>query len=68
MCKCDPMCSPPQAPEFYLYALYNKNKPKSDAMLAEFGKTFFKVSIYTRNIAHADRHGIGDLFSYKENN
>merc|ERR1719419_46469 len=31
------------APEFYLYALYNKNKPKSDAIIAEYGKTFFKV-------------------------
>ncbi|XP_055955846.1 pleckstrin homology domain-containing family G member 4B isoform X2 [Patella vulgata] len=26
---------------FYLYALYNKNKPKSDLLMAEFGKTFF---------------------------
>lgn len=28
---------------FYLYALYNKNKPKSDALMAEYGKQFFKV-------------------------
>ncbi|XP_076112439.1 puratrophin-1-like isoform X2 [Mytilus galloprovincialis] len=27
---------------FYLYALYNKNKPKSDALMAEYGKNFFK--------------------------
>ncbi|XP_052062910.1 uncharacterized protein LOC127702659 isoform X3 [Mytilus californianus] len=27
---------------FYLYALYNKNKPKSDALMAEYGKHFFK--------------------------
>lgn len=28
---------------FYLYALYNKNKPKSDALLAEYGTVFFRV-------------------------
>lgn len=27
---------------FYLYALYNKNKPKSDTLMAEYGKHFFK--------------------------
>ncbi|ELT89837.1 hypothetical protein CAPTEDRAFT_104869 [Capitella teleta] len=31
------------APEFYLYALYNKNKPKCDAILAESGKAFFQA-------------------------
>lgn len=29
--------------KFYLYALYNKNKPKSDALMSEYGSTFFKV-------------------------
>ncbi|XP_062574245.1 pleckstrin homology domain-containing family G member 4B-like isoform X2 [Saccostrea cucullata] len=28
--------------QFYLYALYNKNKPKSDMLMAEYGKHFFK--------------------------
>lgn len=31
--------------KFYLYALYNKNKPKSDSLLSEYGSSFFKVSI-----------------------
>ncbi|XP_071039032.1 puratrophin-1 isoform X2 [Parasteatoda tepidariorum] len=30
--------------EFYLYALYNKNKPKSDALMSEYGNTFFRAS------------------------
>ncbi|EEC14298.1 hypothetical protein IscW_ISCW021426 [Ixodes scapularis] len=29
-------------PQFYLYALYNKNKPKSDALMSEYGNAFFK--------------------------
>ncbi|KAL4234273.1 Pleckstrin y domain containing [Mactra antiquata] len=28
--------------QFHLYALYNKNKPKSDALMAEYGKLFFR--------------------------
>lgn len=28
--------------KFYLYALYNKNKPKSDSLLSEYGTQFFK--------------------------
>jgi hypothetical protein len=28
--------------EFYLYALYNKNKPKSDQLMMEYGTAFFK--------------------------
>ncbi|XP_052126666.1 puratrophin-1-like isoform X2 [Frankliniella occidentalis] len=28
--------------KFYLYALYNKNKPKSDALMSEYGSIFFK--------------------------
>ncbi|KAJ8940301.1 hypothetical protein NQ318_012840 [Aromia moschata] len=28
--------------KFYLYALYNKNKPKSDALMSEYGTLFFK--------------------------
>ncbi|XP_050301872.1 uncharacterized protein LOC126740062 isoform X3 [Anthonomus grandis grandis] len=27
---------------FYLYALYNKNKPKSDSLMSEYGTIFFK--------------------------
>nr|CAI5859526.1 unnamed protein product [Callosobruchus analis] len=27
---------------FYLYALYNKNKPKSDSLMSEYGTQFFK--------------------------
>ncbi|CAH1179324.1 unnamed protein product [Phaedon cochleariae] len=27
---------------FYLYALYNKNKPKSDSLMSEYGTLFFK--------------------------
>lgn len=30
--------------KFYLYALYNKNKPKSDSLMSEYGTQFFKVS------------------------
>lgn len=30
--------------KFYLYALYNKNKPKSDSLMSEYGSQFFKVS------------------------
>lgn len=29
--------------KFYLYALYNKNKPKSDSLMSEYGANFFKV-------------------------
>ncbi|KAF2366898.1 Dbl (DH) domain [Trinorchestia longiramus] len=28
--------------QFYLYALYNKNKPKSDDLMAEYGSQFFR--------------------------
>ncbi|KAK9882426.1 hypothetical protein WA026_021458 [Henosepilachna vigintioctopunctata] len=28
--------------KFYLYALYNKNKPKSDTLMSEYGSLFFK--------------------------
>ena len=31
---------------FYLYALYNKNKPKSDALMAEYGTAFFRVRYF----------------------
>lgn len=30
--------------KFYLYALYNKNKPKSEALMSEYGSRFFKVN------------------------
>jgi len=29
---------------FYLHALYNKNKPKSDELMAECGSEYFRVS------------------------
>ncbi|KAK7791790.1 hypothetical protein R5R35_008808 [Gryllus longicercus] len=29
--------------KFYLYALYNKNKPKSDSLMSEYGSSFFKA-------------------------
>lgn len=32
-----------QASNFYLYALYNKNKPKSDALMRDCGTAFFAV-------------------------
>ncbi|XKL60218.1 hypothetical protein PGB90_001234 [Kerria lacca] len=28
--------------KFYLYALYNKNKPKSDSLMSEYGSSFFR--------------------------
>lgn len=31
-----------QEKKFYLYALYNKNKPNSDSLMAEYGTAFFK--------------------------
>lgn len=34
-----------QENQFHLYALYNKNKPKSDALMAEYGKEFFRASV-----------------------
>lgn len=32
-----------QKEQFGLYALYSKNKPKSDALLASHRNTFFRV-------------------------
>lgn len=32
-----------QEKKFYLYALYNKNKPNSDSLMAEYGSIFFKA-------------------------
>ncbi|CAL4072951.1 unnamed protein product, partial [Meganyctiphanes norvegica] len=29
--------------QFYLYALYNKNKPKSDCIMTEYGSAFFRA-------------------------
>ncbi|VVC45376.1 Hypothetical protein CINCED_3A008486 [Cinara cedri] len=29
--------------KFYLYALYNKNKPNSDSLMSEYGSAFFKA-------------------------
>lgn len=36
-------CSCEQQEQFGLYALYSKNKPKSDALLASHGTAFFRV-------------------------
>ena len=33
-----------QEAEFLMYALYNKNKPKSDSLMSEYGTEFFRVS------------------------
>ncbi|KAK0177670.1 hypothetical protein PV328_001700 [Microctonus aethiopoides] len=43
--------------KFYLYALYNKNKPNSDSLMAEYGTTFFK----TKQLELGDKM---DLASY----
>lgn len=45
--------------KFYLYALYNKNKPKSDALMSEYGSRFFKVYMNGFNML------IIDFFSFK---
>jgi len=34
-----------QEKKFYLYALYNKNKPNSDSLMSEYGSAFFKVGV-----------------------
>jgi len=34
-----------QEDNFYLYALYNKNKPKSDRLMTEYGDKYFQVNI-----------------------
>lgn len=34
-----------QEKKFYLYALYNKNKPNSDSLMSEYGSAFFKVRV-----------------------
>lgn len=36
-----------QQEQFGLYALYSKNKPKSDALLASHGHAFFRVRTVT---------------------
>nr|XP_042900201.1 puratrophin-1 [Parasteatoda tepidariorum] len=45
-CESDPYsigkCFLKHESQFYLYALYNKNKPKSDSLMAEYGNNFFK--------------------------
>ncbi|XP_046469912.1 pleckstrin homology domain-containing family G member 4B isoform X1 [Neodiprion pinetum] len=43
--------------KFYLYALYNKNKPNSDSLMAEYGTAFFK----TKQLELGDKM---DLASY----
>lgn len=35
---------PPQEEQFGMYALYSKNKPRSDALLCSHGNSFFKVT------------------------
>ena len=39
-----------QAQEFYLYALYNKNKPKSDELMSEYAAKFFRVCRGSRSL------------------
>ena len=34
-----------------MYALYNKNKPRSDQLMVEHGSTFFRVSATTLSIS-----------------
>ena len=46
-----------QERQFYLYALYNKNKPKSDCLMAEYGSQFFR----TKQLVIGDKM---DLASY----
>lgn len=36
-------CMSLQRVQFGLYALYSKNKPRSDALMTSYGHTFFKV-------------------------
>lgn len=36
-------CVPLQRVQFGMYALYSKNKPRSDALMSNYGHTFFKV-------------------------
>lgn len=37
------VCVCEQQEQFTLYALYSKNKPKSDALLVSHGTAFFRV-------------------------
>lgn len=36
-------CVSPQRVQFGMYALYSKNKPRSDALMTSYGHAFFKV-------------------------
>lgn len=36
-------CVSLQRVQFGMYALYSKNKPRSDALMSNYGHTFFKV-------------------------
>lgn len=38
------ICVSSQRLQFGMYALYSKNKPRSDALMTSFGHTFFKVN------------------------
>ncbi|XP_013416410.1 pleckstrin homology domain-containing family G member 4B isoform X4 [Lingula anatina] len=42
-------------PQFYLYALYNKNKPKSDALMQDYGSRFFRA----KQVELGDRMDLG---------
>lgn len=46
-----------QKDQFGMYALYSKNKPKSDSLLASHGNTFFKVNPTTRPRSASGRWG-----------
>jgi len=41
-----------QESDFYLYALYNKNKPKSDELMTECGSEYFRVSAVSHLFVH----------------
>lgn len=47
--------------DFHLYTLYNKNKPKSDDLMMELGKHFFRVSAVIQN--HPD-HCVHAAYSH----
>jgi len=54
--------------KFYLYALYNKNKPKSDSLMSEYGTVFFKVFItFIRNFINIYNLFTKNLFCSQNN-
>lgn len=49
--------------KFHLYALYNKNKPKSDALMAECASVFFRVRSEIRFLL-LDHRGLDGFDGY----